>query len=193
MNGAYFAPGKAYRAIKMADGLGAEEDKILPGRNKIQPTGIAGDMAFREARPPLKFMDCKSVPLDTVVTASEGCFGEHKNSWLPPTIREALEKTAHVPVWDRDKKILEDWSQKLLRWRKDHAFLFDDKQQTNILIAAINNKGEQDRIYKAYHSEDMSTDELWRYVAGRVMGDINHPETVWRKRTIADVILTSRI
>ena len=193
MNGAYFAPGKAYRANKMADGLGAEQDEILPRRNKIQPTGIAGDMAFREARPPLKFKDFKRVPLDAVAAASEGCFGEHKNSWLDPTIREALEKTAKVPLWDGDQKTLEDWSQKMLRWRKDHAFRFDDKQQANILIAAVNNKGEQDRIYKAYHREDMSTDELWRYVAGRVMGDINRPETVWRKRTIPDVVLTSRI
>ena len=112
----------------MADGLGAEQDEILPRRNKIQPTGIAGDMAFREARPPLKFKDFKRVPLDAVAAASEGCFGEHKNSWLDPTIREALKKTAKVPLWDGDQKTLEDWSQKMLRWRKDHAFRFDDKQ-----------------------------------------------------------------
>ena len=60
----------------------------------------------------------------------------------------------------------------MLRWRKDHAFRFDDKQQANILIVAVNNKGEQDRIYKPYHREGMSTDELWRYVARRVTGDI---------------------
>ena len=129
MNGAYFAPGKAYRANKKADGLGAEQDEILPRRNKIQPTSIAGDMASREARSPLKFKDFRRVPLDAVAAASEGCFGEHKNSWLDPTIREALEKTAKVLLWDGDKKTLEPWSQKMLRWRKDHAFRFDDKQQ----------------------------------------------------------------
>ena len=187
MNGAYFAPGKAYRANKTAHGLGAEQDEIFPRRNKIQPTGIAGDMAFWEARPPLKFKDLKRVPLDAGAAASEGCFSEHKNSLVDPTIGAALEKTAKVPLWDGDQKALEDWSQKMLRWRKNHAFRFNDKQQANILIAAVNNKGEQDRIYKAYQREDMSTDELWRYVAGRVMGDINSPEVVWRKRTIPDI------
>ena len=103
-------------------------------------------MAARAARPPLKFKDFKRVPLDVVAAASEGCFGEHKNSWPDPTIREALEKTAKVSLCNGDQKTLEDWSQKMLRWRKDHAFWFDDKQQVNILIAAVNNKGEQDRI-----------------------------------------------
>ena len=149
----------------MADGLGAEQDEIMPRRNKIQPTGIAGEMAFREARPPLKFEDFKRVPLDAVAVASGGCFGEHKNSWLDQTNRDALEKTAKVFLWEGDQKTLEDGSQKVLRWRKNHAFRFDDKQQANILIAAVNNKGNQDRFYKAYHREDMSTDELWRYVA----------------------------
>ena len=80
MYGAYFAPGKAYRANKMADGLGAEQGQILPRRNKIQPTGIAGDMAFRETRPPLKFKDFERVQLDAVAGASGGCFGERKKS-----------------------------------------------------------------------------------------------------------------
>ena len=133
----------------MADGLGAEQDEILPRRNKIQPTGIAADMAFREARAPLKFEDFKRVPLGVVAAASEGCFGVQKNSWLDPMIREALEKTGKVPLWDGDQKTLEDWSQKMLRWRKDHAFGFDDKQQANVLIAPVNNKGEQDGIFKA--------------------------------------------
>ena len=71
----------------MADGLAAEQHKILPRRNKIQLTGIAGDMAFWEVRPPLKIKDLKRVPLDAVADASEGCFGEHKNSWPDPTVR----------------------------------------------------------------------------------------------------------
>ena len=62
INGAYFAPGKAYRATKMADGLGAVQGKILPRTNKIQPNAIAGDMTFWGARPPLKFKDFRKGP-----------------------------------------------------------------------------------------------------------------------------------
>ena len=73
----------------------------------------------------------------------DGCFGERKNSWLDPRIKEALEKTAKVPLWDGRQNTLWDWSQKMLRWRKDRAFRFDDKQQAQILIAAVNNEAEQ--------------------------------------------------
>ena len=194
MNNGYFVPGKAYRANTIAHQLlTGQAGSMHPRRQRIQPTGVALGMAFREARPPLKFKDFKEVPHDEVAASGEGYFGEHKNSFLDPRTREALKETAKVPVWDGDEATLDTWVQEILQWRKDFASRFDDTQQAQILITAVGPKDERNRVRKAYHREDMSTAEPWRYVTGRSVENLNRAEAVWRARHIPKVVLTSRI
>ena len=128
-----------------------------------------------------------------MAASGEGYFGEHKSSFLVPRTREARKETAKVPVWDGDEATLDTWVQEILQWRKDFASTFDDTQQAHILITSVGPKNERNRVRKAYHQEDMSAAELWRYVTGRSMENLNRAESVWRARHIPKVVLTSRI
>ena len=128
-----------------------------------------------------------------MAASGEGYFGEHKNSFLDPRTGEALKETAKVPLWDGDEATLDTWVQEILQWRKDFASRFDDTQQAQILITSVGPKDERNRICKAYHREDMSTAELWRYVTGRAVENLSRAEAVWRARHIPKVVPTSRI
>ena len=185
----YFIPGKAYRTAAQL-----KKDTIQK-RAKIQPTGIPVEMAFKEAKPPLKFKSFTDIPRNATAASDEGMFGEHKNSWLDPRTKKALQKTAEVPVWDGEPATLERWIHRTLRWRRNYANRFDQDQQAKILIAAIENEGVRDRIEKAYDREDMSLKDLWFCITGRVMENINihRPEAVWHARHLPKVVLTSSI
>ena len=150
-------------------------------------------MAFKEAKPPLKFKSFRDIPRNATAASDEGMFGEHKNSWLDPRTKKALQKTADVPVWDGEPATLERWIHRTLRWRRNYANRFDQGQQAKILIAAIENEGVRDRIEKAYDREDMSLKDLWFCITGRVMENIHRPEAVWHAQHLPKVVLTSSI
>ena len=61
-------------------------------RAKIQPTGIPVEMAFKEAKPPLKFKSFTDIPRNATAASNEGMLGVHKNSWLDPRTKKALQK-----------------------------------------------------------------------------------------------------
>ena len=117
-----------------------------------------------------------------MAASDEGMFGEHKNSWLDPRTKKALQKTAEVPVWDGEPATLERWIQRTLRWRPNYANRFDQDQQAKILIAVIENEGVRDRIKKAYDREDMWLKDLWFCINGRVIENIHCLEAVWHAR-----------
>ena len=150
-------------------------------------------MAFKEAKPPLKFKSFTDIPRNATAASDEGMFGEHKNFWLYPRTKKALRKTAEVPVWDGEPATLERWIHRTLRWRQNYANRFDQGQQAKILIAAIENEGVRDRIEKAYDRKDMSLKDLGFCITGRVMENIHHPEAVWRAGHFPKVALTSSI
>ena len=150
-------------------------------------------MAFKEAKPSLKCKSFTDIRRNATAASDEGMFGEHKNSWLDPRTKKALQKTAKVPVWDSEPATLERWIDRTLRWRRNYGNKFDQDQQAKILIAAIENEGGRDRIEKAYDREDMSLKDLWFCITGRVMENIHCPEAVWRARHFPKVVLTSSI
>ena len=174
--GGYFTPGKAYRTAAQL------KKNTIQKRAKIQPTGIPVEMAPKEAKPPLKFKSFTDIPRNATAASDEEMFGEHKNSWLDPRTMKALQKTAEVPVWDREPATLERWIHRTLRWRRNYANRFHQGQQAKILIAPIENEGVRDRIEKAYDREDMSLKNLWFCITGRVMENIDRPEAIWRAR-----------
>ena len=110
MNNGHFVPGKGYRANAIAHQLlTSQAGSMQPRRQRIQPTGVALGMVFREARPPLKLEGFKEVPHDEVASSGEGYFGEHNNSFLAPRTQKALKETAKVPVCDGDEATLDTW------------------------------------------------------------------------------------
>ena len=172
-----FIPGKAYRTAAQL-----KKDTIQK-RAKIQPTGIPVEMAFKEAKPPLKFKSFTDIPWN----------GEHNNSWLDPRTEKALQKTAKVPVWDGEPAALERWIHRTPRWRRNYGNRFDQGQQAKILIMAIEIGAVRDRIEKAYDREDMSLKDLWFCITGRVMENIHRPEVVSHARHLPKVVSTSSI
>ena len=150
-------------------------------------------MASKEAKPPLNFKSFTDIPRNATAASDEGMFGEHKNSWLDPRTKKALQKTAEVPVWDGEPATLKRLIHRTLRWRRNYANRFDQDQQAKILIAARENEGVRDRIEKAYDREDMSLKDLWFCITGRVMENIHRPEAVWHARHLPKVVLTSSI
>ena len=134
----YFIPGKAYRTAAQL-----KKNTIQP--TGIMPTGIPVEMAFKEAKPPLKFKYFTDIPRIATAASDEGMSGKHKNSWLDPRTKKALQKTAKVPVWDGEPATLERCIHRTLRWRRNYANRFDQGQQAKILIAVIENEGVQDR------------------------------------------------
>ena len=88
----YFIPGKAYRTAAQL------KKDTTQKRAKVQPTGIPIEMAFKQAKPPLTFKSFMEIPRNATAASNEGMFGEHKNSWLDPRTKKALQKTAKVPV-----------------------------------------------------------------------------------------------
>ena len=194
MKNGYILPGKGYRASTIAHQLlTGQAGSMQPRRQRIQPTGVAPGIAFWEPRPPLRFEDFKKVSHDEEAASGEWYFEEYKNSSLDPRTREALRETAKVPVRDGDEATLDTWVQQILQWRKDFASRFDETQQAQILLTAVGPKDEQNRVRKAYYREDMSTVELWGYVTGRSVENLNRAEALWRARHIPKVVLTSRI
>ena len=68
MKNGYFVPGKADRVNTIAHQLLTGQTwSMQPCRQRIQPTAVALGMAFREARPLLKFNDFNLVPQDEVM------------------------------------------------------------------------------------------------------------------------------
>ena len=98
-------------------------------------------MAFKEAKPPLKFKPFTEIPRNATEASDEGMFGEHKNSWLDPQTKKALQKTAEVAVWDGEPANLGRWIHRTLRLRCNFANRFDQGQQAKILNADIGCKG----------------------------------------------------
>ena len=183
----YFIPGMAYRTAAQL-----KEDTIQK-RAKIQPTGIPVEMAFKEAKPPLKFKSFTDIPQNATAASDEGMFGEHKISGLDPRTKKALQKTAEVPFWVGESATLERWIHRTLRWRRNYAKRLDQGQEAKILITPIENEGVRDRIEKAYGREDMSLKDLLLCITGRVMENIHCAEAVWHARHLPKVVLTSSI
>ena len=140
----------------------------------------------------MKFKSFTDIPRNATAASNEGMFGEHKNSWPNLRKKNALQKTAKVPLWDGEPATLERWIHRTLRWRRNHANSFHQGQQAKILIAVIENEGVRDRIEKAYDRKNMSLKDLWFCITGRVMENIHRPEAVWRARHFPNVVLTSR-
>ena len=86
----YFIPRKTYCTAAQL-----KKDTIQK-RAKFQPTGIPLEMAFKEAKPPLKCKSFTDIPRNATAASDEGMFGEHKISWLDPRTKKALKKTAEA-------------------------------------------------------------------------------------------------
>ena len=118
-------------------------------------------------------------------------FGTQTNSWLDPQVNEVLKTMSKVPTWDCERATQEAWIKRFNEWRADYAERFDEKHQSDILLAALTNEDVRDRHAKKRRREGLSLEELWQDITGRRMVNIHKPGAKWRRCALPSEPLTT--
>ena len=161
---------------------------------RVRPTGVPDDMrAFKEVRAVPLMDELQKYLKDSgeAPRTEQGMFGTQTNSWLDPQVNEVLKKMAKVPTWDCERATQEAWIKRFNEWRADYAERFDEKHQSDILLAALTNEDVRDRHAKNRRREGLSLEELWQDITGRRMVNIHKPGAKWRRRALPNEPLTT--
>ena len=161
-------------------------------RTRITPMGVGTGIAFQEVQlPPGTDQHQATAAEPTLLGKEVGPYGDHANSWMDPTTKEIMKKTAKIPSWDGKEETKKEWLKQYGQWRRSHASRYTEHMQCEMLLAALTNDEKRQDDTERFVDEQLGYAQLFEVVTGEKMDDIYTPTREWQDENLPEGPLTS--